>query len=541
MNSTQSFEWNGNVFWSGTILENLQPAFLSSDNCMLYADAPPTLFTSLHETQKKYPKNHCIVDDSGISYTYTHFFKLVEDFAKVLFYTYNVRSGSQVGLLLHNSIEFCVSFYAINRLNAVVVPLSTKYKKTEIFSLIEKVDLKGIIYEKEYSEWFEKGCSLSLQFSISIDSDLLDHSLPPGLSNTLLPDITASPEDTAITMFTSGTTSQSKGVLLTNYNTMHSVWVYKKIFNITDSDRTLIPVPIYHITGLLALLGLFIASGGCIYLHKAFNARRVLEDIEHKQITFLHAAPTVYSRLLEHKCEYINLPSLRLMACGSSNMPTPKISELKTWIPNAQFRTVYGLTETSSPATIFPEDAAASPFIGSSGCPIPGTFFKICNDEGLSFPANKVGSILIKGSVVSPGYLTDRMIITENGWLDTGDIGYFNEHGYLYIVDRKKDMINRGGEKIYSIDVEDTLYTIPGILEAAVVGISDDTYGELAAAMVTLDKGSLLTEEEIREVLKSKLAKFQIPVKFFITDRIPLTPNSKVDKKRIRQLLSQNN
>lgn len=540
MKSSSNPVINGNSFWADDVLEGLNRVPLKHNCYELYADAPPSLYASLSEVQKKYPDKCCIVDDSGISYTYTAFLELVEDFSKVLFHSYRVRAGTRVGLLLHNSIEFCVSFYAVNRLNAVTVPLSTKYKKNAIFSLIEKSALDGIICEKDYSEWFETDRSLSLGFAITVPPDIAHYALPSGKDFPPAPIIQTDWEDTAIIMFTSGTTSQSKGVLLTHYNTMHAISVYKRIFSIMPDDRTIIPVPIYHVTGLLALLGLFVASGGCIYLHRAFHARRILSDIGYHHITFLHGAPTVFSLLLEHKKEYPNLPTLRMMACGSSNMPASKILELKDWIGNAEFRTIYGLTETSSPAAILPEDAAASRYIGSCGHPVPGTQFKICDENSHVLPLGQIGSVFVKGSVVTPAYVTDKITAIENGWLDTGDLGYFDESGCLYIVDRKKDMINRGGEKICSIDVENALYTIPGIIHAAVVGISDNTYGEVPAAMVTLEKGSSLSSNEIQALLKTKLAKYQIPVKFLITDSIPLTLNSKVDKKRIRQLLSQN-
>ena len=327
---------------------------------------------------------------------------------------------------------------------------------------------------------------------------------------------------------------------MTNYNTMHAVSVYRKFFQDTPDDITLIPGPIYHVTGLIGLLSLFLSTGGSIILPKFFAARRALHDVSQYGITFIHAAPTVFSLLLEQKADFPNLTSIRLMACGSSNMPSKKILELKEWMPPAEFRTVYGLTETSSPATIFPCDVSQSPYIGSSGQPVPGTFFKIVSDTGEILPFNQVGAILIKGSVVTPGYYIDSLVPLRGGWLDTGDLGYFNEEGYLYIVDRKKDMINRGGEKICSIDVENTLYDIPDITEAAVVGIPDEKYGEVPAAMICLKQGSDLTSEKLRSMLKEKLASFQIPAVFLIVDSIPLTPNSKIDKKKIRQLLSQN-
>ena len=140
------------------------------------------------------------------------------------------------------------------------------------------------------------------------------------------------------------------------------------------------------------------------------------------------------------------------MACGSSNMPSKKNLELKEWMPQAEFRSVYGLTATSSPATIFPCDVSQSPYIGSSGQPVPGTFFKIVSDTGEILPFNQVGAILIKGSVVTPGYYIDSLVPLRDGWLDTGDLGYFNEEGYLDIVDRRKANIHQSGETTGRID-----------------------------------------------------------------------------------------
>ncbi len=530
---------HGDTFWNSSITENLKTFSLNTGDFELYQDAPSSFFDSLTQSAKKFPDKVCIIDDNGIAYTYQQFLHMTEDFARVLFYRYSVRPGSRIGLLLYNSIEFCIAFYAISRLNAAAVPLSTKYRKLEILSLAEKADLFGLIYEKDFESWFADSDVPARKFSICISSRGAHYALPAAESSASLPKRSPEYDDIAVIMFTSGTTSQSKGVVMTNYNTMHAVMVYKKIFEITEADSTVIPVPIYHVTGLIAVLGLFVAAGGRVYLHKFFDAQRVVEDIAKNQITFFHSAPTVFSLLLEKQKEYPSLPSLRILACGSSNMPAAKIRLLKEWLPNMQFRTVYGLTETSSPATIFPGDASSSPYIGSSGFPVPGTQFKITDENGDIIPPGNVGTICIKGSVVTPGYIACEVRPLKDGWLDTGDLGYFNEAGYLYIVDRKKDMINRGGEKVCSIDVENILYNTPGIIEAAVVGIPDEKYGEIPAAMITLEQGCELTPEKIRELLLPQLAKFQIPAKILITDSLPLTPNSKVDKKRIRQLLTQ--
>ena len=178
---------------------------------------------------------------------------------------------------------------------------------------------------------------------------------------------------------------------------MHAIVSYQRIFQITDRDTTLIPIPIYLVTGLVALLGLTLYAGGTVYLHKFFDAKRVLRDVNDKEITFLHAAPAVFSLLLREKDSFPSLPSLRLLACGSSNMSKEKLTEIHRWLPCAVFHTVYGLTETCSPATIFPGDASTSSYIGSSGLPIPGTCFCILDDSGSQMQTGQVGEIAVRG------------------------------------------------------------------------------------------------------------------------------------------------
>ena len=232
----------------------------------------------------------------------------------------------------------------------------------------------------------------------------------------------------------------------------------------------------------------------------------------------------------------MTLPSLRIFACGSSNMPPGKIKMLKRWLPDCAFRTIYGLTETTSPATVFPTDANESPYIGSSGVPIPGIVFKIVNSDGEEVPDGEKGEVLVKGKNVTSSYYKTQNGAIIDGWLNTGDIGYFNEAGYLYLVDRKKDMINRGGEKICSFDVENELLSIEGVEDTAVVGILDELYGEVPVAVVKLQVAGSLTEAELKSRLKEKIAGYKVPVKIKMVDHIPMTENMKTDKKKIREL-----
>ena len=201
------------------------------------------------------------------------------------------------------------------------------------------------------------------------------------------------------------------------------------------------------------------------------------------------------------------------------------------------FHRIYGMTETSSPATIFPSDAATSIYAKAQGKPIPGMELKIVDDSGKKVPCKEIGNVQLKGTNICESYYhIEKSPIDKEGWLDTGDMGYLNEDSYLYIVDRKKDMINRGGEKIWCNDVENEITSLKGVKESALVGIPSEKYGEVAAAVVVLEKESKLTEEDIKQKLHNRIAKYMIPEKILFLEKIPKTPGLKTDKRAIRAL-----
>lgn len=525
--------YNGRDFWPDSVKKGLVRKCYGDAGVWVYEDMPGSLYESLVRTQARVPERDCLVDEDGTAYTYREFLELVNRFSEMLAKRYQVKPQMHVGILLYNSLEFCISVYALNRLGAVMVPLSTKYKKAETRSLMEMADLDGILFHEDFSDWVLDGKQEG--FCICMNREELK-SLP---RVTDIPERKADAAADAVLMFTSGTTSRAKGVILKNYNIMHAVCVYQKIFEVRDTDKTVLPVPAYHITGLCAVIGLFVHAGGCIWLHKYFDAGRIVKEMQKNRLTFFHASPTALILLLEQRQKYPCLPDMRLIACGSANMPNQRIRDLKAWMPQLSFRTVYGLTETSSPATVFPEDASGSPNISSCGRPVPGLEFVIADQKGRALLPLETGSILVRGTTVTGGYYHREDGLLPGRWLDTGDIGYFNEDGYLFILDRKKDMINRGGEKICSIDVENAFCEIAGVKNAAVVGIPDEKYGEVPAAMVETEPGYFVTEESIREKLKECLAKYMIPVRIIFCRKLPMTANMKIDKKKIRVLLCE--
>lgn len=538
-NATRLSIYDGRELWKDLIDFNLVEKETPYGKFLTYSDMETNLYSALRRTASRFPGKIAIVDDNNKSYTYREFLQLVDQFALYLESELNVKPGQHIGCLLFNSIEYCVAFIAAIKIGAVFIPFQTKLRKLELIRLINHSDLECIIFDDKFSSFLDDK-TLNLPHKIIVHSNLNELGLPMSFDEELQSrESVGHAYDNALLIFTSGTTSLCKGAVLTNFNIMHAVISYQKILNISENDSTIIATPIYYVTGLIALLGLFITSGGKIFLHKYFDAKRVLQTIKTHDITFFHASPTIFFLLFDVAADFPELPSLRAFACGAANMPPEKILELHQWLPQMEFHTIYGLTETSSPATVFPVDAAESSFIGSSGIPIPGTEFKIVDPGKKVLPIGEFGEVLIKGSNILKEYYKQEVSnLDKDGWLSTGDIGYFNDQGYLYVVDRIKDMIDRGGDKVFSYDVENELHKIPSILDAAVVGIPDRLYGEVVAAMVTCSPNCQYDEEAIKNLLATKMARHEVPVKIMFVEEIPKAENAKTDKKRIREILS---
>ncbi|MCI5900265.1 MAG: acyl--CoA ligase [Lachnospiraceae bacterium] len=526
----------GHEVWNQSVSQDMGVRKIGEKEVFTFLHMRNNFYEILEDTVQRFPDKTAFCDNWSRSYTYREFQILVDSMAATL-EALGVRKGSHVGLLLHNSIEFCASFYAVCKLGAVTVPFPSKYRRTEIRSLIDKADLSYLLCAEKFREWVcdyeQKGIFICYSENEEEGFGFRHLELKEGKPGGGRGELT----DEVILMFTSGTTSESKGVVLKNYNIIHAVIIYQRLCQVTSEDKTIIPVPIYHITGLIALLGLFVYTGGTVYLYRRYDARQILQCIKENNITFMHGSPTVFGLLMDFKEAYPKLPSIRTLLCGSSYMPVEKMKQLHGWMPSMKLMTVFGMTETSSPGTLFPYDAATSIYPSSSGRPIPGMELKIVDENGKEVETGQVGIVFVRGANVLEYYYNMQTdLITEDGWLNTGDMGYVNEDSYVFFVDRKKDMINRGGEKIWCTDVEDELLALEGIRDAAVVGIPSEKYGEVAAAIVVCEKGCFEKEEDIRQALGQKMARYKIPERILFVEEIPKTPGLKVDKKYIRTL-----
>lgn len=535
----------GKYFWT-FCKDNLTKIEVNGEILETFKEIPGNIYSSLENTTEKFFDKEALFEE-GRSMTYGQFKKHVDSFSISLYNQYGIRKGDRIALLMVNSIDFCIAFYAAAKIGAIVVPLSTKLKETELVHPLVNSGAKLLILNEKWWGNVKDIIHLTQINKVIVSGKVHDKTIGQSLDDLTKLECTerysenVDLKDPIVLMYTSGTTGVPKGALLSHLNILHGVICYKEAFNLSEHDSTIIAVPIFHITGLAALMALFVYIGGTIVLHQYFNAQRVIEDIIARNITFFHASPTVFILLLEQSKKYGEIKGIRKFACGSANMPLGVLDKLKKWLPEMKFHTVYGLTETSSPATIMPDDVYEIGKRGSSGLPIPGIEMKVVDDEGNELPEDSIGELLIKGSTVMLRYWNEQQNrqFRRNGWFYSGDLARIDKDGFVYIVDRKKDMINRGGEKIYSIEVENIIYNHPAVKEVAVFGVPDDLYGEVPKAAITLNEGFNLTKDEIQEYVAERLAKYKVPVYVEFVSEIPHTNNGKISKKMLKAFMEK--
>ena len=525
----------GRKLWGKDQEDALQQISYKNQNIYSYKGMDQNIYINLVNSARRYGKKTAIVTDSGNRITYDKFLEEVDITAAYLKYEKKILPGDRVVLMLYNTLEFCVLVYAAAKVGGVIVPISTKYKLYEWHALFQKFSFTLLFLDqrlRQYEEILRKEYPC-VEIEVLREGDLQKRT-EGSLDRNHIVEAKAGWEDDVIMMFTSGTTSESKGVILTNLNIMNAIYSYEKILNVKETDKTLIATPIYHIIGIVSLLGVFIHCGGTVYLHMNFRPERVLKTIGGENITFMHTTLTVFAMLLDYCDEYPELPSWKTSLCGSANTPPSMIEKLHGWLPQMEFHPVYGLTESSSAGAIFPGGAAGSAQIGTSGKIVPGICAKIIRGDGTECEPLEAGELLLKGCFMMDRYWGESCRpVSGDGWIPTGDIAILEPEGFLRLIDRKKDMISRGGEKIWSNEVENIIYKMNQVASAALIGVPDPKYGEIAVAVVK--PRDTLTEDEVKAWVGEHLAKYKIPSKVLFMDELPRTQNGKISKKMLRE------
>jgi long-chain acyl-CoA synthetase len=469
----------------------------------------------------RHPTKLAVAEVDGRSLTYEELWAESEGLAAGL-QDRGVEPGDRVAMLFANGVDFCVLALAALRAGAIAVTLSTKYAAPELEKLLEHSRPRVLVAEPE---WWPKVEGAAGRLGIEHAETSLERLAGGGDFGT--PALSA--ESPAQLMYTSGTTGLAKGALQSHLNLVTTVETFVRCLELTGDDTTVIAAPLFHATGLNAQLWPMLSIGAASIVLPRYNAGRLVALLEQGAATFIHGAPSMYILALEEVGGQ-RAPRLRLAVSGGAATPLATLERLREFAPGIDFRMSYGMTETTSPGVLTPPSSVDERW-PAVGVPVP------VDDVRIDAATGEAGEVLFRGATVIGGYFENDEANAEafaEGWLHSGDMGTADEDGFVTVVDRVKDMINRGAEKLSSLEVERVLYEHPAVAECAVVGRPDERYGEVPFAVVVLREGTAADERELREFSAERLARFKVPVGVDFANELPRNPGGKVLKHLLR-------
>jgi len=444
-----------------------------------------------------------------------------------------VGPGDRVGVMLPNVPFFAFAYYGVLRAGGVVVPMNVLLKQREVAFHLGDSQAKLVLAWHQFAEPAQRGADEAGADCVIVAPGEFEQVLARTGPATEV--VAREGDDTAVILYTSGTTGTPKGAELTHSNLQSNVEVVVRMLSVGTDDVILGALPLFHAFGQTCGLNASISSGACLALVPRFDAGKVLETIERERVTVFEAVPTMYVALLHHPGrERFDVSTLRLCVSGGAALPVEVLRGFE-----AAFGCVvlegYGLSETSPVASFSQADRERKP--GSIGTPVDGVEMKVVGEDRNEAAPGEVGEIAIRGPNVMKGYWhrpdATAEAIDQDGWFYTGDMARVDEGGYFFIVDRKKDMIIRGGYNIYPREIEEVFYEHPAVLEAAVIGVPHAELGEEVAAAVTLKPNAHATAEELRDYVKGQVAAYKYPRHVWFADELPKGPTGKVLKRDI--------
>ena len=453
-----------------------------------------------------------------------------------------VGRGDVVALLSYNCPEFLETLFAANYLGAIAMPINWRLAAPEVRYILEHSEARALVCDEALVD-------LANDATKGMESTLVRACVAPqapegwtalaelrGEAGSVTP-AAAAPDDVHRLMYTSGTTGHPKGVMLTHANLAWKNLAHIVEFGFTSDDLGLACGPLYHVGALDLTTTSLIAAGATVIIHRVFDAAAVVDELERSRVTTVWLAPAMVNAIMALPgIEQRDLSSVRVIINGGEKMPVPLIERIQRTFPSAWFADAYGLTETVSGDT-FLDRASIITKLGSVGRPCLHLELDIWDEQGRPVPTGERGEIVLRGPKVFTGYWRDPEATAKafaGGWFHTGDIGVRDEDGYLFIVDRLKDMIVSGGENIAGSEVERVLYEHDSVLEVAVVGRPDERWGEVPLAFVALRPGADTTADELVAHCRERLAKFKVPKHVTFIEALPRNPSGKVLKRELR-------
>jgi long-chain acyl-CoA synthetase len=437
------------------------------------------------------------------------------------------RPGDRVGLMLPNVAQFPILYYGLLRAGVVVVPMNPLLKAREVNHCLTDSGAQTVL-AWHAAEGSRDGAAAAGADHIVIgpDGSELDDAEPDSAITE------RGMHETAVILYTSGTTGTPKGAELTHANLNRNAELSaRQLLRLGTDDVVMGCLPLFHTFGQTCALNAAIISGASITLLPRFDARRALEVIQRDRVTVFAGVPTMYTALAAVP-DNTAVPTLRLCISGGAALPVEVLRNFEAAY-SCQILEGYGLSETS-PVVSF--NRAGHRKLGSIGTPIDGVSMRLVDDSGADVANGDVGEIAVQGHNVMAGYWHQpeaTAAVMADGWLRTGDLARMDADGFFFIVDRKKDMIIRGGFNVYPREIEEVLYEHPKILEAAVIGIPHPTHGEEVVAVVVVDGAATITADEVRDYVKARVAPYKYPRQVWFLDALPKGPTGKVLKRRI--------
>jgi long-chain acyl-CoA synthetase len=502
------------------------------------------LATLLENTAERMP-HHIGLRFEGRSYTFYELNLLADRMAGGL-NDAGLAHGDVCILMMQSCPQFIITYYALAKMGAVIVPVNFLYKSHELSHIFRDSGARAFIGMEPYLEEPGKvladlsGLDIRIAWGIQERTGYIPlESLDGPDTYTTHP---AGDDDTLAVLYTSGTTGSPKGAMLTHKNLYSNAVTVADMREYEPDDVVIGVLPLYHIFGQTSVLNASIYKGLTLHLFRQFDEKEVISLIETEAGTLLFAVPTILNRLLlETDVTGIKRSSFRFCVSGGASLPVEVLHKFERRFKTKVYEG-YGLSECSPVCIENPFLGKTKP--GSIGVPIPGFKARIVDDSGREVDTGQVGELVVKGPGVMKGYLnrpeeTGKAIV--DGWLHTGDLAQKDKEGYVYIVDRKKDMIIRGGYNIYPREIEEILFEHPDVVEAGVYGMPQKDLGEEVAADVVLKKGAKATKDEIYRFVREKVAPYKYPRIINLVDDLPKSHTGKILKRELKKRWAKNN
>lgn len=533
----------------------------------VYVDAPPTIRAILALGEMEFGhRDYLVYEDERV--TYAALVRAVEHFAKILTEQFGVKKGDRVAVIMRNYPQWPIPFYAALSLGAIATPMNSWWTADELEYGLNDSGAKVAVMDPQIFDRLSDhidGLSALETVILARAGDRavggkvhsMEALIGPAkswadLPKIGLPTVELGPDDDATIMYTSGTTGRPKGALATHRaiisNMLNSLSCQMRMLlrrgetppepDPNEQGATLVSIPFFHATGAFAVLIPTILRGDKIVSMYKWDAGEALPIIEREKITGVGGVPAIAWQLLEHPDrDKYDLSSIKAVSYGGAPSAPELVATIKKRFPEAAPGNGWGMTETCATASLnIGEDYVNRP--DSAGHPPGAVELKIVSPDGETLPAGEVGELWCKGAMNCKAYWNKPEATAEtfvDGWVVTGDLARLDEEGFLYLVDRAKDMLIRGGENIYCIEVENALYDHPAVMDASVIGIPHKILGQEVGAVVQLKPGMDVSEDELRAHVRNQIAPFKVPVEIqFQADPLPRNANGKILKPELR-------